>query len=207
MRPVLRVECVREHLSRLAVRQIEQPAVRAPRHAVMQFGGIRFRAQAFAQGEAVQRRCLRRMSSIQRVEHHTDPEAASRVAGALVEAEQSRVEGRRREARQRARSEVEPKDPLSQRDHGTRCAREQRERADVARHRPGPLASRCRIEAIQRGSLYVDPIERLLRRHPGRRFADRRTCVREPPRCPPIPPRAPSSRCDLCRRNAAKDAA
>ncbi len=94
-----------------------------------------------------------------RVRHRADPEAATAVAGAFVEANEFWGERCRRGQRARARRKIQPIPAAAKRDQGVSDTI-RREGADVLGEHPGLSVSRCRIVAVQRRRLDVRPVER-----------------------------------------------
>ena len=156
----------------IAVREEHAPSVIAPAHPVVQVGLIRLVPQAAGDGEAVQVRGQGWAARVQRVEHHPDPEPPGRVASALVEAMQSRVERWRCQAGKLPGREGEFEQTSPQRHQRRIQTGIQREPAEIGVHTPPPLLAGSRMVAIEGWGLDVDPVQRRLIRRPGGGFTD-----------------------------------
>src|SRR5439155_2648761 len=108
--------------------------------------------------------------------HASRPEPATRVGAAVVEAVMRRIVGCVGDLAFRIAVAIDKPEPVPQRGDET-SAPAQRETADGGWHGPHGVPPRERIEAVERRSVDVDPVENLLVGRPYRALAQARLDV------------------------------
>src|ERR1700761_6467454 len=151
------------HHVAVAMREVEEALVRAPGHAIVQLALIGCAPETLSSRKGKEAGGLRFLGTrVARIEHSADPEAATAVAGALVEAVQIGIERRRRDLGQAPTRKIEPEEPAAKGDERAASLVIKCKPPAIARQRPFGGRGARGLEPVQCWRFDVDPVERLL---------------------------------------------